>query len=272
MAANRRSLAITNAYGQRLKAVEARVVQQSRRTWQVTGDFDADYAAWFEVMAPAVSAAQALNLRLTAAYLGAFQSSETRRVVNPPQIDPEPYVGRTRDGRTFEEGWSSPPIKSKVAMAEGKTIEEAAKIGFEASSNLIKLDTYAAARNALSDQFRSNDQIIGYRRVLNGEDDCGGCMAAASNDILAPEDDFETHPGCDCTGEAVFADVEDRFQHPSGAEVFSRMSAEERINAVGLEAAQLLDSDQIALRDLAGQSPTVLGDNFLTQRPLVDVT
>jgi hypothetical protein len=205
-------------------------------------------------MAPAVSAAQALNLRLTAAYLGAFQSSETGRVVNPPQIDPEPYVGRTRDGRTFEEGWSSPPIKSKVAMAEGKTIEEAAKIGFEASSNLIKLDTYAAARNALSDQFRSNDQIIGYRRVLNGEDDCGGCMAAASNDILAPEDDFETHPGCDCTGEAVFADVEDR------------------INAVGLEAAQLLDSDQIALRDLAGQSPTVLGDNFLTQRPLVDVT
>jgi hypothetical protein len=157
-------------------------------------------------------------------------------------------------------------------MAEGKTIQEAAKIGLEASSNLIRLDTYAAARNALSNQFRSNEAIIGYRRVLNGERDCGGCMAAASNDILAPEDDFESHPGCDCTGEAVFADAEDRFQHPTGAEVFSRMTAEEKINAVGLEAAQLLDSDQIALRDLAGKSPTALGDDFLTQRPLVDVT
>jgi hypothetical protein len=50
------------------------------------------------------------------------------------------------------------------------------------------------------------------------------------------------------------------------------LSAQEKIEAVGLEASQLLDSDQIALRDLAGQSPTVLGDNFLTQRPLVDVT
>jgi hypothetical protein len=270
--ANRRSLLITNAYGQRLKAVEARVVQQSQRTWQVTGDFDADYAAWFEVMAPAVSAAQALNLRLTAAYLGAFQSSETRRVVNPPRIDPEPYVGRTRDGRTFEEGWSSPPIKSKVAMAEGRTIQEAADIGLDAASNLVRLDTYAAARNAMTDQIRASDGIIGYRRVSQGETSCGGCLAAENGDVLLDSEDFATHAGCDCVAEPVYGDVDDLFKHPTGAERYSRLSAQEKIEAVGLEASQLLDSDQIALRDLAGQSPTVLGDNFLTQRPLVDVT
>lgn len=275
MPANRRSLVITNAYGRRLKVIESRVVEQSRRTWQVTGDFDADYAAWFSVMAPAVAAAQALNLRLTSAYLGAFQSSETGRVVKPPEIPTEPYVGRTRDGRTFEEGWTSPPIKSKVAMAQGATIEEAAKIGFEASSNLIKLDTYAAARNAMADQIKTNDGIIGYRRVVVGEDEretCGGCLAAADNDVLMDSEDFATHAGCDCVAEPVYGDVDDLFQHPSGAERFSRMTAEQKVEAVGLEAAQLLDSDQIALKDLAGKSPTVLGDDFLTQRPLVDVT
>ena len=272
MPANRRSLVITNAYGQRLKVVESRVLEQSRRTWRVTGDFDADYQAWFEVMAPAVAAAQTLNLRLTAAYLGAFQSSETGRVVKPPQIDPEPYVGKTRDGRTFEEGWTSPPIKSKVAMAEGKTIEEAARIGFETSSNLLRLDTYAAARNAMADQIKANDGIIGYRRVSQGETTCGGCLAAEDGDVLMDSEDFATHAGCDCVAEPVYGDVDDLFKHPTGAERYSRLSTQEKIEAAGLAAAQLLDSDQIALRDLAGKSPTALGDDFLTQRPLVDVT
>ena len=268
MPANRRSLVITNAYGRRLKVIESRVVEQSRRTWQVTGDFDGDYAAWFSVMAPAVAAAQALNLRLTSAYLGAFQSSETGRVVKPPAIPTEPYVGRTRDGRTFEEGWTSPPIKSKVAMAEGRTIQEAADIGLDAASNLIRLDTYAAARNAMADQIKASDGIIGYRRVSQGETTCGGCLAAEDGDVLSDSEDFATHAGCDCVAEPVYGDVDDLFKHPTGAERYSRLSTEEKIEAVGLEAAQLLDSDQIALRDLAGKSPTALGDDFLTQRPL----
>lgn len=156
-------------------------------------------------------------------------------------------------------------------MAEGRTISEAARIGFDAASSLVRVDTYAAARNAMADQIRANEGIIGYRRVLNGEEDCGGCLAAATNDVLADTDDFESHPGCDCTGEPVYGDVDDLFRHPDGAERYSRMTTEQKIEAVGLEASQLLDSDQIALRDLAGKSPTVLGDDFLTQRPLVDV-
>jgi hypothetical protein len=269
--ANRRSLAITNAYGQRLKAIERRVLEQSRRSWQNTGEFDADYARWFEVMAPAVAAAQAANVTLTSAYLGAFESSERGRVVRPPQIDPAEFVGKTRDGRSFEEGWTSPPIKSKVAMAEGKTIEEAAKIGFEASSNLVRLDTYAAARDAMSKVIRDSGGIIGYRRVSQGETTCGGCLAAESGDVLSDTEDFATHAGCDCVAEPVYGDVDDLFNHPTGAERYSRLSAQEKIEAVGLDAAQLIDDGQIRLAELQGVSVTALGDNFLTERPLKDV-
>jgi len=269
--ANRRSLAITNAYGQRLKAIERRVLEQSRRSWQNTGEFDADYARWFEVMAPAVAAAQAANVTLTSAYLGAFESSERGRVVRPPQIDPAEFVGKTRDGRTFEEGWTSPPIKSKVAILEGKTIEEASKIGFDTSSNLIRLDSYAAARNAMAKVIRDSGGIIGYRRVSQGETTCGGCLAAESGDVLSDTEDFATHAGCDCVAEPVYGDVDDLFNHPTGAERYSRLSAQEKIEAVGLDAAQLIDDGQIRLAELQGVSVTALGDNFLTERPLKDV-
>ena len=271
MAANRRSLAITNEYGRRLKAVEAQVLAQNQRAWNLTGNFDAEYAEWFAFMAPAVVAAQALNVRLTSAYLGAFRTSETRTSSRPPDIDPAEFVGKTRDGRTFEQGWTSPLIKTKVAMGEGKTIQEAAKIGLDASANLIRLDTYAAARDAMANQIRDNDGIIGYKRVEGAEPTCGGCLSAIDNDVLMPEEDFATHPGCDCVAEPVYGDVDDLFNHPTGAESYSRLSTAEKIEAVGQDAAQLLGSDEITLYDLAGRFRTELGQDFLIQRPLKDV-
>lgn len=272
MAANRRSLQITKVYGRRLRQVERRILAANERAWNLRGDFDADYAEWFAVMAPAVAAAQALGVRLTAAYLGAFRSSETRTVTRPPDIDPAEFVGRTRDGRTFEEGWTSPLIKSKVAMGEGKTIAEASKIGLDASASLIRLDTYAAAREAMAKQIRDNDGIIGYKRVEGDEPTCGGCLAAIDNDVLLPDEDFATHAGCDCVAEPVYGDVDDLFNHPSGAESYSRMSTAEKIESVGLDAAQLLSTDDITLYDLAGRFRTELGQDFLIQRPLSDVT
>ena len=271
MPANRQSLAITNAYGQRLKAVEARILAQNRRAWNLTGNFDAEYAEWFAVMAPAVAAAQALNVRLTSAYLGAFRTSETRRRTPPPNIDPTPYVGRTRDGRTFEEGWTSPVIKTKVAMGEGKTIADASRIGLEASANIIRMDTYAAAREAMASQIRRNEGIIGYRRVSQGETTCGGCLAAEDGEVLSETEDFAAHPGCDCVAEPVYGDVDDLFNHPTGAERFSRLSAQEKIEAVGLDAAQLLSTDDIQLYELAGRFRTATGQDFLVERPVKDL-
>ncbi len=271
MAANRRSLAITNEYGRRLKAVEAQVLAQNERAWNLTGNFDAQYAEWFALMAPAVAAAQALNVRLTSAYLGAFRTSETRTPSRPPDINPAEFVGKTRDGRTFEEGWTSPLIKTKVAMSEGKTIPEASNIGLEASANIIRMDTYAAARDAMARQIRSDDLIIGYRRVSQEENTCGGCLAAEDGEVLSETEDFASHPGCDCVAEAVYGDVDDLFNHPTGAERFSRLTAQEKIEAVGQDAAQLLGTDEIQLYELAGKFRTATGQDFLVERPVKDL-
>jgi len=272
MAANRRSLAITNAYGQRLREIERRVLAQNRRSWDMTGDFDAGYEAWLAAMIPAVTAAQTLGVRITSGYLGAFESSERGRVVRPPNVDPREYAGKTRDGRPLREGWTSPIIKLRNALAQGQSIDQAVKIGFEATTTLIRLDTYAAARDAMAAQIRANEGIIGYRRVSQGESTCGGCLAAEDAEVLSESEDFASHPGCDCVAEPVYGDVNDLFNHPTGAERYSRLSDQEKIQAVGLEAAQLINDDQIRLAELKGVSVTALGDNFLTERPLKDVT
>lgn len=244
---------------------------EGERNWNMQGNFDADYAVWLEAVVPAVAAAQALMVRLTAAYLGAFESSERGRVVRPPQLEPQQYVGRDRNGVPIQESWVSPPIKAKIAMSEGKTIPEASIIGYETSANLIRLDSYASARNAMRDHMQQSEVIIGYRRVEGDEPTCGGCLAAIDNDVLSATEDFATHPGCDCVAEPVYGDVDDLFQHPSGQEIYSRMSAQEKIEAVGLEASQLIDNDTIQLAELLEIPGRQAQKTFLEQAPVKDL-
>ena len=272
MPANRQSLAITKNYGRRLREVERRLLVEGQRNWRMNGNFDADYAVWLDAVVPAVVAAQAVMVRLTSAYLGAFESSERRRVVRPPTLPADQYLGVDRNGVPIRESWVSPPIKAKIAMSQGKTISEASIIGYETSANLIRLDSYASARNAMRDYMQQSEVIIGYRRVEGEEPTCGGCLAALTNDVLSPSEDFASHPGCDCVAEPVYGDVDDLFNHPTGQEIYSRMNAQERIEAVGLEASQLLDNGTIRLAELQDIPARQAQETFLTQRPVKDVT
>jgi hypothetical protein len=271
VAANRRSLAITKNYGQRLREIERRLVLEGQRNWRMDNDFDDEYAVWLEAVIPAVVAAQGLMVRLTSAYLGAFESSERGRVVPPPRIETERFVGVDRNGIPLRESWTSPPIKAKIAIAQGKTIPEASVIAYETSANLIRLDSYASARNAMADHMRNSEVIVGYRRVEGDEPTCGGCLAAIDNEVLSPTEDFATHPGCDCTAEPVYGDVDDLFTHPTGQEIYSRMTAQEKIEAVGLEASQLLDSDTIKLSELLEIPASQAQNTFLQQAPVKDL-
>lgn len=271
MPANRRSLEITNLYGRRVRALSRNLSDRLGARWRLTGDFDAEYARWLAFAVPATTAAQALAVQLTAGYLGAFQSSEARRFTPPPRLNGDRIVGRTRDGRPLAESLNSPLVNAKLAVGEGKTTQEASKIAFDVASRSIRFDTEEAARLVMSEHLRQNDNVIGYRRVSGGESTCGGCLAAESGDVLLPTEDFASHPGCDCVAEPVYGDVDDLFRHPTGQQKYDRLSPEEKIEAVGLDASQLLDSGDIRLAQLEGRFETELGPNFLVERPLKDV-
>lgn len=270
MAANRASLQITLAYGRRLKQIERAVKDYIRRTWVLApGDLDERYEAWKAGAVSVVEQGQLLNIRLTAGYLAAFESSERRRPIRPQPIDPAEYVGKTFGGAQLGDWAESPRIQALTEIKAGKPAKEAAEQAREKASVDAGLHTYTAARNAMSDQLQSNRGIIGYRRKAHGES-CGGCLAAANNEVLLPYSSFPTHPGCDCTAEPVLGDVADRYQHPSGLEQYQRMTSTQKVDAVGPEAAQAISEGTISLFDLKGAWQNDFAPDFLTQRPLSD--
>jgi hypothetical protein len=270
MPANPRSLRITDLYGRRLKAVEARVKNTARAAWGFQqGDFDAAYEQWLPLASIAVTEGQRENLRLTAGYLSAYLTSETGRFTRPPAIDPAPWVGSSQNGRPFRDAYRDTVVDAKVAISEGKTVEEASNIALKTALTMVSLDTYEAARGPFHEVLPSISAVIGFRRVSNGET-CAACLGLEDGTVLPSEDTFEIHPGCDCVGEPVIGDLPERVSRPTGTEKFRELPPEIQNESIGIKAAEAVRNGDVTLSELVQTYRTETGPDFITQRPLSD--
>ena len=270
MPANPRSLRITDLYGRRLKAVDRRVRDIAKARWGFAeGDFDAAYEAWLPVITTVVTEAQRENVRLTAGYLAAYITSETGRFTRPPRIDPGPWVGSSQNGRPFADAYRDSVVDAKVAISEGKTVEEASSIGLKTALTMVSLDTYQAARGPFHEVLPSISSVVGYRRVTNGET-CAACLGLEDGTVIGSEDAFEIHPGCDCTGEPVVADLPETAIRPTGTEKFRELPREVQEESIGIRAAEAVRNGDVTLADLTQTYRTETGPDFITQRPLSD--
>lgn len=271
MPRNQRSLQLTDLYARRLKAVVGRVEALVSSRWYLDPeDFDGSYDSWRDVAVQAVSQAQRQNVRLTNGYLAAFLTSESGRRISPPSVDLEKYVGRSRDGRDLREAWSSPVIKAKVAVKDGRSPEEASDIAKAAALALVGLDTYFGARGPMAEQMRATVQVIGFRRVTVGAT-CGACLGAASGTVLPKDADFHIHPSCDCVAEPVVKSVPDAAKRRTGEQIFNELSPAEQNARLGDEAAEAVRNGDVSLPDLVGQSPMATEPDFITQKPLSEL-
>lgn len=266
MASNRRSLAITDAYGRRLKQVERRVMAEVERQWRLgPGDLEERYDEWMAAAVAAITAGQLFNVRLTIGYVTAYQSAELGRPAQPPQVNPDDFVGKTYGGGDVREWAEKPRIRAKTFIKEGVPVPDAAE---RARINAVMdagLHTYAAARQSMAEAIQRSG-AIGYRRRVHGET-CGACLAAANNNILMATEHFASHPNCDCTAEPVY-DRAGRNLNPSGAQLYRTLTPSQRIEAVGPEAANAINQGVIDLFDLEGRSVLDFAPDFLTQLPL----
>ena len=269
MPANPQSLRITDAYGRQLKVNDRRVRNTLSAAWGFrAGDFDQAYEEWLPIAEQTVTATQAQNVRLTAAYLGAYASSERGRFTRPPRIDPGSWVGSSQNQRPFRDAYRDAVVDAKVAIGEGKTVEDASNIGLKTALTMASLDAYSAARGPFSEYLP--EIAVGYRRVTNG-DSCAACLSLEDGTVLAADTGFEIHPGCDCVGEPVVADAPDRVFRPTGTERFNEFSREAQDQAIGQKAAEAVRNGEATLSDLRATYPTEVGPDFITQRPISDV-
>ena len=268
MAANPRSLQLTDRFSRQLAATAARVERVAGDRWNlVPDDFDGSYRTWLDVVVPVVAQAQRQNLRVTQGYLNAFLLSETGRRTRLPAVDPGEFVGRSRDGRTLEEAWTSPPIKAKVAVGDGKSVEEASAVAQDAALRLVSVDVYHGARGPLAALTASVSAFVGYRRVTGGAA-CGACLGAADGTVFSSDEVFEIHANCDCVAEPVVDGVRDTARRETGQEIFEKLSRSEQNARLGSETAEAVRSGLVTVGDLVGHSPMKSEAPWLSQRPL----
>lgn len=268
MAANPRSLRLTDRFAVQLAATAGRVQRFAGQRWSFApDDFDGSYAAWLDQVLPQVAQAQRQNLRLAQGYVSAFLLSETGRRTRLPSVDANEFVGRSRDGRELREAWGSPPIKAKVAIGDGKSVEEASAIARNAANDLVSVDTYHAARGPVAVLLAAVEAVEGYTRVAGGNS-CGACLGAADGTVFSSDEVFEMHSNCDCVAEPVVRDVPDTVRRESGQDLFLKLSPGQQNARLGDEAAEAVRSGLVTVGDLVGRSPMKTEPDWLTQKPL----
>lgn len=216
-------------------------------------------------MAAVVAAAQTEAVRAAAGFLTAYATSETGRRQRAVLIDSRQYTGLTRDGRPLVEALQSPLIGVRAALKDGRTPEEALKVGLQRATRMVSVDLDHAHRAALTDTIEADERFTGWQRATAGT--CGACMALSGTE--APH--FEVHPGCNCVPAPKVKGAPNFVPLLTGAQMFERLTREEQDAQFGEDKADALRAGDIELGDLVQRSRLSTGDDdFLTEAPLKD--
>lgn len=262
MPQSQRSLRLTDAYRRRLFSLRDQLQARAETTWPDLDGID----AWPAQMAQAVEVSQTAALRLTAAYLTSFATSETGKAQKPVAV--ESTAGKGADGSPLAESMRSPLIGAFAALKEGKGEREALRIGLDRAKRQVGMDFDAAHRTGLMEAIHADDRFDGWNRALRGT--CGACAASASG--LTHALWFPAHPGCQCVAEPRVTGTRDLFARATGLAIFHAKTQSEQDEMLGAETAARVRSGEIQLGDLVAHSELDSDQpNFITQRPLKDV-
>lgn len=261
MPASPRSLSVTAAYRARVTEIRRRVQAQAEREWPSIEGLDD--TAWPARMAAVVAGAQTEAVRAAAGYLTAYLSAETGRRQRAIAIDTRRYAGVSRDGRPLVEALESPLIGVRAALKDGKTANEALRIGLDRARRMVGVDLDHAHRAALTATIDADSRFTGFERVTAGT--CGACLALSGEG--GPH--FEVHPGCSCTPQPVVRGAPNRIPVLAAAALFERMSSQEQDAALGAATAEALRAGDIDFSHLVQKNRLRTGeDDFITQTPL----
>lgn len=131
---------------------------------------------------------------------------------------------------------------------------------------MVAFEAMQTPRQALIDTIESDNRFKGFQRSVSGT--CAACEALQGQG--GPH--FEVHPGCECSPQPIVRGVPNRFPLPTAAQLFASKTKEQQDEAIGQEAADLIRDGKADLKDFVGHSQQETQPDFLTQRPVSDVS
>lgn len=186
---------LADAYDTQVHQVRSLLEEYGREVWQSMPNYrDSAVDSMVRALVPRVRAGQLQTAELTRAYIAAC-ARELGYKLNIPAVDSS-FVSGSR-GVPAEVVYQRPATTVYTSLAQGDTLDKAAKSGGVRLMDLIGGDLQMAKRNQSQRSMRASG-VKQYRRILTGRENCALCTIAATQRYWV-EDLLPIHPGCDCS-------------------------------------------------------------------------
>jgi hypothetical protein len=168
---------------------------------------DDDIARYLNVVGPQIDGLKQQAANLQAAYYQEVAKANGE-AFTPAQTRPFDLTDEVlRNGPSAQEVYRRPFVEVYTALAGKELLRTAVERGAARASSIAETDIQLASRKAGLKQRQSNGNIVGYRRVLTGSENCALC-AIASTQRYRKADLKPIHPGCDCGEEPIYGDFD----------------------------------------------------------------
>jgi hypothetical protein len=168
---------------------------------------DSDIDRYLAIVGPQIDGIKQQAANLQVAYYQevakANGESFTPQAVRPQELTDQAL----RNGPSSQEVYRRPFVEVYTALAGNQLLRTAVSLGAVRASSLAETDIQLASRQAGLKQRTGNNNIVGYRRVLTGSENCALC-AIASTQRYNRGELKPIHPGCDCGEEPIYGDFD----------------------------------------------------------------
>jgi hypothetical protein len=186
--------------------VRRRVVQFVERYWRSMPAYrDADLDRFVKAVLPVVAGGQVQMAQLTASYLASIEQLITGQKVRPVPVRPRDVSTETLRGVPPTTVYRRPGVTVWMALQKGTAFPAAVSSGLNRALDIVTTDLQLARTHTARQSMEGSANVVGYRRVLTGGEDCALC-AVASTQRYHVEDLLPIHPGCDCDVAPIIGD------------------------------------------------------------------
>ncbi len=168
---------------------------------------DEDIARYLQIVGPQIDGLKLQAANLQAAYYQQVALANGEQFT-PVETRPRDLDESTlRNGPDAQEVYRRPFVEAWTALAGNELLRTAVERGASRAASLAETDIQLASREAGRRVRSGNNNIVGYRRVLTGAENCALC-AIASTQRYTRGELKPIHPGCDCGEEPIYGDFD----------------------------------------------------------------